>query len=54
MIPIIFAVSILLFPAQLAQYFTTSQIKIVADIANAIVDVLQPDSDRCTRSCTSC
>ncbi|HEX9045274.1 MAG TPA: preprotein translocase subunit SecY [Candidatus Limnocylindrales bacterium] len=36
-IPIIFAVSILLFPSQIAQYFTTSQVTIVADIANAIV-----------------
>ncbi len=37
-IPIIFAVSILLFPSQIAQYFTTSQITIVADIATAIVN----------------
>jgi preprotein translocase subunit SecY len=36
-IPIIFAVSILLFPVQIAQYFTTSQITVVADIAQAIV-----------------
>ena len=36
-IPIIFAVSILLFPVQIAQYFTTSQVQIVADIALAIV-----------------
>ncbi len=35
-IPIIFAVSILLFPAQLASYFTGSQVKIVADIATVI------------------
>ena len=35
-IPIIFAVSILLFPQQLASYFTGSEIKIVADIATAI------------------
>jgi len=41
-IPIIFAVSILLFPSQVAQYFTTSQIKIVADIANAIVNLMNP------------
>ncbi len=40
-IPIIFAVSILLFPAQIAQYFTTSDITIVADIANAIVQFFQ-------------
>jgi preprotein translocase subunit SecY len=37
-IPIIFAVSILLFPSQIAQYFTTSQITIVADIAQGIVN----------------
>jgi preprotein translocase subunit SecY len=40
-IPIIFAVSILLFPAQIAQYFTTSDITIVADIANGIVVFFQ-------------
>jgi preprotein translocase subunit SecY len=43
-IPIIFAVSILLFPVQLASYFTASQITIVADIANAIVSFLNPQS----------
>ena len=37
-IPIIFAVSILLFPQQIASYFTTSEIPIVADIATAIVN----------------
>ncbi len=36
-IPIIFAVSILLFPQQIASYFTTSQVTIVADIARGIV-----------------
>ena len=41
-IPIIFAVSILLFPSQIAQYFTTSQVKIVADIARGIVDFMSP------------
>jgi preprotein translocase subunit SecY len=40
-IPIIFAVSILLFPSQIAQYFTTSQVQIVADIAKAIVAFFQ-------------
>ncbi|HKG55964.1 MAG TPA: preprotein translocase subunit SecY [Candidatus Limnocylindrales bacterium] len=35
-IPIIFAVSILLFPQQIASYFTTSNVKIVADIATGI------------------
>jgi preprotein translocase subunit SecY len=41
-IPIIFAVSILLFPSQIAQYFTTSQIKVIADIATAIVNLMSP------------
>ena len=40
-IPIIFAVSILLFPSQIAHYFTTSQVTIVADIARAIVSFFQ-------------
>jgi preprotein translocase subunit SecY len=40
-IPIIFAVSILLFPSQIAQYFTTSQVPIVADAAKAIVSFFQ-------------
>ena len=39
-IPIIFAVSILLFPVQLASYFTASDIPIVRDIANGIVTLL--------------
>jgi len=43
-IPIIFAVSILLFPVQLASYFTASQVQIVADIANAIVAFFNPQS----------
>ena len=43
-IPIIFAVSILLFPQQLASYFTGSEIKIVADIANGIVRFFSPGS----------
>jgi preprotein translocase subunit SecY len=38
-IPIIFAVSILLFPSQIASYFTTSP-GIVGDIANAVVKYL--------------
>ncbi len=41
-IPIIFAVSILLFPSQIAQYFTTSQIDIVKNISQAIVDLMSP------------
>ena len=36
-IPIIFAVSILLFPQQIASYFTNSDITIVAEIARGIV-----------------
>ena len=36
-IPIIFAISILLFPQQIAQYFTTSTVPLVADIARGIV-----------------
>ncbi|HET7726796.1 MAG TPA: preprotein translocase subunit SecY [Candidatus Limnocylindrales bacterium] len=36
-IPIIFAVSILLFPSQIASYFQTSEIQIVADVARGIV-----------------
>jgi preprotein translocase subunit SecY len=43
-IPIIFAVSILLFPSQIASYFTTSQIKIVADIATGIVTLFDQTS----------
>ena len=43
-IPIIFAVSILLFPVQLASYFTASDIQVVADVANAIVTILNPNS----------
>ncbi|HEY0443658.1 MAG TPA: preprotein translocase subunit SecY [Candidatus Limnocylindrales bacterium] len=37
-IPIIFAVSILLFPRQIASYFATSNVKVVADIATGIVN----------------
>ena len=43
-IPIIFAVSILLFPVQLASYFTASDIQVVADVANAVVALLNPNS----------
>ena len=43
-IPIIFAVSILLFPVQLASYFTASDIGIIKDIANGIVFLLNPRS----------
>ncbi len=43
-IPIIFAVSILLFPVQLASYFTASEIGIVNTIANGIVTLFNPNS----------
>ena len=43
-IPIIFAISILLFPQQMASYFTTSEIPIVANIASAIVTIFNPNS----------
>jgi preprotein translocase subunit SecY len=41
-IPIIFAISILQFPAQLALYFTASPITTVKDIANAIGGLIAP------------
>ena len=43
-IPIIFAISILLLPAQLAAYFSTSSVTIVADISKSIVTLLSPNS----------
>jgi preprotein translocase subunit SecY len=43
-IPIIFAVSILLFPVQLATYFATSQATLVADFSNFIIDILDQRS----------
>jgi preprotein translocase subunit SecY len=43
-IPIIFAVSILLFPAQLAAYFTASEIQIVRDVSNGIISLLNTQS----------
>jgi preprotein translocase subunit SecY len=39
-IPIIFAVSILLFPSQIASYFTTSNVGLIRDIANGITGFL--------------
>jgi preprotein translocase subunit SecY len=39
-IPIIFAISILLFPLQLATYFSTSSDKTVADISNGVISAL--------------
>jgi preprotein translocase subunit SecY len=41
-IPIIFAVSILLFPSQIANYFTTSNVDIVKGISQWIVEVMSP------------
>jgi preprotein translocase subunit SecY len=43
-IPIIFAVSILLFPAQLASYFTSSEIPIIANIATAVATLFSSNS----------
>jgi preprotein translocase subunit SecY len=43
-IPIIFAISILLFPQQIASYFTSSEVPWVASIAQAIVAFLNPRS----------
>jgi preprotein translocase subunit SecY len=43
-IPIIFAVSILLLPAQLAQYFTASSIPFVASLATFISTTLSPQT----------
>lgn len=43
-IPIIFAVSILLFPAQIAGYFTTSDIQVVADVSAGIVSLFSQTS----------
>lgn len=43
-IPIIFAISILLFPQQIASYFTTSEVGIVRDIAFGIVTFFNQSS----------
>jgi preprotein translocase subunit SecY len=43
-IPIIFAISILLFPQQIASYFTGSEVGWVKSIANGIVTVFNPRS----------
>jgi preprotein translocase subunit SecY len=43
-IPIIFAISILLFPQQIASYFTGSEVGAVRDIANGIVLFFNPTS----------
>ena len=43
-IPIIFAISILAFPGQLALYFSVSEVQGVRDVAKAIGDFLNPTS----------
>jgi preprotein translocase subunit SecY len=43
-IPIIFAISILLFPSQIASYFQNSEIQIVASISQWIVQFFNPQS----------
>ena len=43
-IPIIFAISILLLPAQLAAYFSTSSVEVVANISKTIISLLSPNS----------
>src|SRR2546425_1196446 len=40
-IPIIFAISILLLPSQIAQYFTTSETQLIRDVATGIVACFQ-------------
>jgi preprotein translocase subunit SecY len=42
-IPIIFAISILMFPAQIATYFTASTVGVVRDVSKGIVDWLRYD-----------
>ncbi|HEX5451045.1 MAG TPA: SecY family transport protein, partial [Candidatus Limnocylindrales bacterium] len=39
-IPIIFAISIILFPIQLASYFSASQVQLVSQIANGVIGFL--------------
>ncbi len=43
-IPIIFAVSILLFPSQIAGYFTSSDVGVVRDVAQFFVDTFGPQN----------
>jgi preprotein translocase subunit SecY len=43
-IPIIFAISILLFPQQIASYFTSSEVAIVRDVAFGITTFFNPTS----------
>ena len=53
-IPIIFAVSILLFPVQLASYFTASEIGGRQEHRRADRDFLSTRGRCCTSGCTSC
>ncbi|MEA2518160.1 MAG: preprotein translocase subunit SecY, partial [Chloroflexota bacterium] len=43
-IPIIFAISILLFPQQIASYFTNSEVGFIATVARGIVSFFNPQS----------
>jgi preprotein translocase subunit SecY len=43
-IPIIFAISILLFPSQIASYFQNSEVAIVANISRWIISVFNPQN----------
>ncbi len=43
-IPIIFAVSILLFPSQIAGYFTSSDVQVVKDVASWIANTFGPQN----------
>jgi preprotein translocase subunit SecY len=43
-IPIIFAISILLFPTQIASYFTSSEVPVVRDVSFGIVSFFNPSS----------
>ena len=53
-IPIIFAISILLFPVQLATYFSQSTVGVVQDIAEVDHRPAQPEQLALRRSSTSC
>ena len=53
-IPIIFAVSILLFPVQLATYFQNSSEGFIADISQRSSSTCSTSTRRCTWCCTSC
>ena len=53
-IPIIFAISILLFPQQIASYFTNSEVEFVADDRQRDRRLPEPAIRAVRRSCTSC